>query len=377
MTAADRHRFAGPPSWWPENEPWPPMGRRHGWRRGRARFVRRLAFMFGLMLLLTATGAVSLVSFLASRFGFVSGRHPPPSAPVAAVAIALILIVALVFAMRRVGWPLGDVVAASKRVADGDYGVRVAEQGPPSLRSVARAFNSMTARLQLQDEQRRHLMADIAHELRTPLTVVQGRLEGLLDGVYPRDDARLNEVLEDTRVLARLVEDLRTLANAESGALGLRREPTDLGVLVHDTVTTFAMDAAAKKVTIRVDSHAELPPVDVDPVRIREVLRNLLANALHHSPPDSVISVSVEQQPTHIAVSVRDSGSGITPEALPHIFNRFFKGPSSSGSGLGLTIARNLVVAHGGEIHAESRAGEGTTMTFTLPIQWGAADGRA
>ena len=156
--------------------------------------------------------------------------------------------------MRRVGWPLGDIVAGADRVAGGDYTVRVSEAGPPSLRSVARAFNSMTARLQSQDEQRRHLMADVAHELRTPLTIVQGRLEGLLDGVYPRDDVRLSELLDDTRVLARLVEDLGTLANAESGALGLRKEPTDLAILVrrhrgrlHDRRGCEACDDARRR----------------------------------------------------------------------------------------------------------------------------------
>jgi two-component system OmpR family sensor kinase/two-component system sensor histidine kinase BaeS len=207
----------------------------------------------------------------------------------------------------------------------------------------------MAGRLQAQDEQRRHLMADVAHELRTPLSVVQGRLEGLLDGVYPRDDARIGELLEDTRLLGRLVEDLGTLANAESGALALRKEPTDLTALVHDTAATAAIDAQVKGVMIGVESPKDLPVVDVDPVRIREVLRNLLSNALRHSPPGTAISIAIARQPGRIAVVVRDHGSGISSDVLPHIFNRFFKGEGSHGSGLGLTIARNLVVAHGGE----------------------------
>jgi signal transduction histidine kinase len=330
--------------------------------------VRRIAMIFGIFMLFSVTGAATLVSLLLNRIGLVREPHPASSLPLtAAIAIAL-LVAGLLFVMRRVGWPLGDVVAAADRVASGDYAVRVTEQGPPSLRSVARAFNSMAARLQAQDEQRRHLMADIAHELRTPLTIVRGRLEGLLDGVYPRDDARIGEVLEDTRILGRLVEDLGTLANAESGALGLRKEPTDLATLVHDTATTFAVDAEAKRVAIHVEDRRDLPLVEVDPVRIREVLRNLLSNALRHSPPGSAISVGIVLQQARIAVLVRDSGSGIPADALPHIFNRFFKGERSQGSGLGLTIARNLVVAHGGEIWAESRVGEGTTITFTVPV---------
>jgi two-component system OmpR family sensor kinase/two-component system sensor histidine kinase BaeS len=232
---------------------------------------------------------------------------------------------------------------------------------------MARAFNHMTAQLHTQDQQRRHLMADIAHELRTPLTVVQGQLEGLIDGVYPRDAARLNEVLDHTRLLARLIEDLRTLAHAESGTLGLKKEPTDLTVLIHDAVAAFASDETAKDIVIRVEDRDELPLVDVDPVRIREVLMNLLSNALRHSTSGGSIAVRTEVRNDAIVVSVADTGAGIPPDDLPRIFDRFYKGPRSHGSGLGLTIARNLVVSHGGDISAESRVGEGTTVTFTLP----------
>jgi signal transduction histidine kinase len=367
MMPGPRPRFGGPPPWWPAGEPWPPSGPRRAWRRGRARFVRRVAVIFGVLIFLSATGAMTLLSFLFNRAGMGWGRPRPPLFGMAGFAVMFILIAGFGAVLRRFAWPLGDVVAGADRVANGDYTVRLPEQGPRSLRSVARAFNSMTARLQSQDAQRRHLMADVAHELRTPLTVVQGRLEGLLDGVYPRDDARLGELLNDTRVLARLVEDLGTLANAEAGALGLRKEPTDLAILINDTAASFSLDAEARRVAIRVEPAGELPTVDVDPVRIREVLRNLLSNALRHSPANAVITVAMKQRPGQIAVMVRDTGSGIPADVLPHIFNRFFKGPTSQGSGLGLTIARNLVVAHGGEISAESRVGEGTTITFTVP----------
>jgi two-component system OmpR family sensor kinase/two-component system sensor histidine kinase BaeS len=263
--------------------------------------------------------------------------------------------------------PLTDVVSAAGRVASGDYSVRINEHGPRSLRTVARAFNNMTAQLKAQDEQRRHLMADIAHELRTPLTVMQGQLEGLVDGVYARDDTRLNDVLGQARLLGRLVEDLRTLANAERGTLALKKEPTDLGALVDDAAAAFAVEAAAKHVTIRVADHEELPLVDLDPLRIREVLTNLLSNALRHSADGAAVTINIESRRDTIAVSVRDTGAGIPPDVLPRIFDRFYKGPASTGSGLGLTIARNFVEAHGGQISAESRVGEGTVITFTLP----------
>jgi signal transduction histidine kinase len=269
--------------------------------------------------------------------------------------------------MRRFGTPLGDIVSAADRVASGDYDARVAERGTPFLRRVARAFNGMTEKLEAQDRQRRQLMADIAHELRTPLTIVQGRLEGLVDGVYPRDEAQLTEVLEETRMLARLIDDLRTLANAEAGSLSLRKEPTDLAVLIHDAVGTFASDAAAARIALRVDDRAELPLVDVDPLRVREVLINLLANALRHTAAGGTISVTASTNERMVAVSVSDTGSGIARDDLPRIFDRFYKGATSHGSGLGLAIVRNLIVAHGGEVTAASELGRGTTIRFTLP----------
>jgi len=226
----------------------------------------------------------------------------------------------------------------------------------------------MTSRLQLQEEQRRHLMADIAHELRTPLTVIQGRLEGLIDGVYPRDEARLTQLLDDTRMLARLVDDLRTLANAESGTLTLQKEPTDLGILLQDVVKTFSEESAARHVAVDARAASDLPLVDVDPVRMREVLTNLVSNALHHTPAGGSVSLDAAARGDRLAIDVTDSGAGIAASDLPKIFDRFYKGTGSSGSGLGLTISKNLVEAHGGDIRAESPPGKGTTMTFTIPL---------
>ena len=234
-------------------------------------------------------------------------------------------------------------------------------------RRISAIVAAMAARLEAQDKQRRDLMADIAHELRTPLTVMQGQLEGIVDGVYPRDDARLNDVLGQARLLGRLVEDLRTLANAERGTLALKKEPTDLRALVEDATAAFAAEAAAKHVTIAISAHEELPPIEIDPLRIREVLINLLSNALRHSADGGSVTITIASRGDSLAVGVRDTGAGIPPDILPRIFDRFYKGPASQGSGLGLTIARNFVEAHGGQIATESRVGEGTCITFTLP----------
>jgi signal transduction histidine kinase len=326
--------------------------------------MRRVALGFAVLFTLVVTGAVTLVSRVAAAVG--GAPLAIDLSTVAAIAFAVV-VVGFIAAMRRVGLPFTDVVSAASRVADGDYSVRVAEHGPRAIRSVAQAFNRMTAQLQSQDEQRRNLMADIAHELRTPLTVMQGQLEGLLDGVYARDDQRLTEVLEQARLLARLVEDLRTLAHAERGTLALRREPVDLRSVAEDTAAGFANEAAARSVTIRVADHAELPPIDADPLRLREVLNNLVSNAVRHTAAGGTVTIAFVDQSDRVAVSVSDTGEGIAPDALPRIFERFYKGPHSSGSGLGLTIARNLVIAHGGEIVAESRVGVGTTITVTLP----------
>jgi len=174
-------------------------------------------------------------------------------------------------------------------------------------------------------------------------------------------------VLEETRMLSRLVDDLRTLAHAESGTLMLQKEPTDLAVLLNESVTSFAIDAASGHVTIRVEAAPDLPLVDIDPIRVREVVTNLVSNALRHTPAGGEVCVDAERRGEVVTVNVSDNGAGIAAEDLPKIFDRFYKGRGSRGSGLGLTIARNLVVAHGGEIRAESRAGQGTTISFTLP----------
>jgi two-component system OmpR family sensor kinase/two-component system sensor histidine kinase BaeS len=319
------------------------------------------------VLFLSVIGAATVLSWLVTGRGALGQPFRLP--PIAAAVVVSVFVLGLVrMAMSRVGTPVGDIIDVSNRVADGDYAARLNENGPRPVRTVARAFNSMTTRLQAQDAQRRHLMADIAHELRNPLAVLQGRLEGMLDGVYPRDEAQIAAVLEETRMLARLVDDLRTLAHAESGMLTLQKESTDLSILIHEAVASFSMESAAGQVSISATAAPDLPLVEIDPLRIREVLTNLLSNALRHTPPGGTVSVTAVRRDDAIDVSVSDSGSGIAAEEVPKIFDRFYKGRSSRGSGLGLTIARNLVVAHGGGIRAESSAGRGTTVVFTLPV---------
>ena len=363
------------PPWWPEDQPWPPQGPPWTWRRKGHRFLWRVGVLF-LVLALLASAFFGFVGWLAAnRFGGppFDGPHRGPFFPFGFLLFVLLAIgvVAAARSLRRMTVPVAGVMEAAGRLAQGDYAFRVREWGPPEVRSLSRAFNAMAERLQAHEQQRRELLADVTHELRTPLSVIQGNLEGLLDGVYPRDDAHLAPILEETRVLATLVDDLRTLALAETGTLELHREPTDLGPLIEETLSAYQPQAEAGGVTLDARIDDDLPLVDVDPTRIHQVLSNLLGNALTHTGPGDQVQVAAAMDPTghggRIVVSVADTGSGIAAEDLPHIFDRFYRSADSPGSGLGLAIAKNLVTLHGGEIRAESAPGAGTTMYITLP----------
>lgn len=223
------------------------------------------------------------------------------------------------------------------------------------------------------DRQRRQLTADIAHELRTPLTIVKGRLEGIQDGVYQPTPTQIGQLLDETALLERLIDDLRILALAEAGQLPLYLEPVDPGELLHDCAALFAAQAAEHGIALRIDVAANLPHVDVDAQRMQQVLSNVVANALRHTPADGEVRFSASRSvPTAIFLVIADTGSGIPPEDLPHVFDRFYRADRSrtrtgGGSGLGLAIARQIVLAHGGQIDATSTPGRGTTITITLP----------
>jgi signal transduction histidine kinase len=335
-------------------------------RRIRTRFFRRVA-LAGLVAVALALSAIFAAAWMtAYRFGFTGAAA---AIPILMVLFAAGMILTVMFgAMRRFASPLSAVMDAADRVAEGDYGVRVQECGPPPMRALAHSFNTMTERLQNADRLRRDLMADVAHELRTPLSVLQGRLEGLLDGVYPRDDRQISQLLEETQVLHRLIEDLRTLALSDAGALQLQMESTDIVGLVHDAVRSMNAEATRKSVALKVTTSTETAVLDLDPVRIREVLTNLLANAVRHARTGQTVTVSIRSTNDGVRVSVTDTGEGMPSEELGRIFDRFYKGSTSRGSGLGLTIAKGIITAHGGEIRASSELGKGTTVEFTLPV---------
>jgi signal transduction histidine kinase len=381
---------------WDGSHGWPPHG--PGDWANRRRFFRRLTAIAFVVVALGLWGLFMLLWSTAARLGVVDASGPGIPFFLVAAWFAGFALITFFRVGRGISRPLRAVMDAADRVAGGDYTARVGVHGPPPVRALAHAFNTMTERLEKHDQQRRDLMADVAHELRTPLTVIQGRVEGLLDGVYPRDDAGLEIVLGETRVLSRLIDDLRTLALSEAGALKLETETTDIAALARDVAAALSGEAAAKQITIQVrdDDH---PAIAVDPVRIREVLTNLVSNALRHSTVGGTVTIAIApstrsgqapsagsgqapsagsgQAPSAgsgqasgangVAVSVADTGAGMTPEEAQRAFARFYKSAGSGGSGLGLAIARGIVLAHGGSIDIASEPGRGTTITFTLP----------
>lgn len=358
----------GRPGWWPEDEAWPPTAE-FPWRKVRRRFLVRFAAGVTLIFVLVVVGPIVLVGQLLSATGL-----PSPGSGILAVVIVLLLIAAMsgtARGARRFALPFGDLIEATGKVEAGDYTTRVIvpNGGMREMRWLAEAFNSMAARLETDEGQRRSLLADVSHELRTPLAVLRGELEAMIDGVHPVDEAHLSAAVDQIGMLTKLVEDLRTLALAEAGALALRKEPTDLTILTREAAAAFDGLASTAGVRIEVRVPPDLPLLDLDPTRIREVVVNLVANALRYAPSRSVVSIVAEVRPQVVRISVTDAGPGIAPEVLPHLFERFSRSEELRGSGLGLAIARRIVESHGGTIAAERPAAGGTTIAFELPTR--------
>lgn len=274
--------------------------------------------------------------------------------------------------MRRVATPLADVIGAAQLVAAGDLTTRVAVRGPGDLRGLSESFNHMADALERSDHARRALLADVAHELRTPLTVIRGRLEGIVDGIYAADEAHVAPVLEETYVLERLVEDLRQLTLAEARQLPFERKPVDLGEMATRAADLFSAEAAEGGLSLTVQVASSLPSVMADPQRVSQVIGNLLSNALRYTGAGGQVKVEVEPVARAVRVMVADTGEGIAPQDLPHVFERFYRGEksrarASGGAGLGLAIARAWVQAMGGEIGVNSTLGRGSSFWFILP----------
>jgi signal transduction histidine kinase len=353
------------PPWWPESEPFPPRGP-GPWSGARRHFLRRVGLIVFALFAITFMASALAVAAISGVLGLGEHRGLVPTAAI----LSLLLLLAILAAgrtARRMAGPIGEVMEAADRVAAGDYRVRIEGRGTPEMRRLARSFNAMTERLGASEDHRKDLLADVAHELRTPLSVIRGNAEGMLDGLYPPDRAHLEPIIEETKVMSRLLDDLQTLSTAEAGALRLHRSRVDPGHLVDDVAAAFRSQADEAGVRVEARIAARLPEIDVDPVRIGEVLANLVSNALRHTPPDGSVVIAAEPSPDGVSFIVTDTGVGIPPDALPHVFDRFVKAKDSEGAGLGLAIAKALVESHGGRIIAESQLGVGTRVRVDLP----------
>jgi two-component system OmpR family sensor kinase/two-component system sensor histidine kinase BaeS len=271
---------------------------------------------------------------------------------------------------RTIAAPLGNLAKAARDFAAHRWERRAPVQGASEIAEVAVAFNTMADELQQAEALRRNLMADIAHELRTPLTVMQGSLRALLDGVYPLQLSEIASIYDETRLLSRLVADLRELALAESGQLALNVQPVEVTPVLQTVADQFTAAADIQHTQIALMNGSALPRVRADPDRLNQVLHNLLTNALRHTSGGTV-TVSSESLDERVKISVRDTGEGIAPEDLTHVFDRFYRADdsrsrSTGGVGLGLAIAKAWVEAMGGTIGVNSQPGQGSTFWFTL-----------
>jgi two-component system OmpR family sensor kinase len=297
-----------------------------------------------------------------------------------ALAVVLIVVVAALLS-RRLNAPLRRLANAARAVAAGDLNQQVDTGGSIEVAQVGQAFNEMTASLKEAETLRQNMVADVAHELRNPLSVLQGNLWAILNDAYPLEKAEISHLYDETRLLSRLVEDLRELALADAGQLDLSLQPTDVAQTIHQTVDTLALVAEAQEVSLSAKLPDDLVPVRADPDRVAQVLRNLLLNALRHTPPSGSVTVSAAAKLEALEITIADTGEGITPEDLSHVFERFWRadpGRTRSGvgaeerlagsTGLGLAVAQSLVEAQDGHIWVESTPGEGTVFRFTLPL---------
>ncbi|MBK8782901.1 MAG: HAMP domain-containing protein [Anaerolineales bacterium] len=295
------------------------------------------------------------------------------SLAIAATASVIAALLVSLFISRRIVAPVQTLNTASQHIADGQYNKRVEITGEDELAQLATSFNQMASQLEQVENKRRQLIGDVTHELRTPLTSIKGYMEGLVDGVLPATPETYDQIHNEASRLARLVDDLQELSRVEANAFSLDIHPTDLSSLVGTILKRLSPQATVKRITLRSNLPANLQHVLADEDRITQVLTNLVANALQYTPEDGSVTISAIQKDDEVIVSVKDSGIGIPPEHLKNLFTRFYRVDKSrsrnagGGSGIGLTIARHLVEAHGGRIWVESEGeGKGSTFSFSL-----------
>lgn len=291
----------------------------------------------------------------------------------AVMASVLVAVLVSLFLSRRIVAPVRALTDASQQIAAGHYDERAQVSGTDEIAQLAIRFNQMAAQLEQVEAMRRQLIGDVTHELRTPLTSIKGYMEGLVDGVLPSTPETFDQIRREADRLSLLVDDLQELSRVEAGAYSLDIRPVAIPALVETTLKRLSPQAAAKRIQLQSALPADLPPVEADEDRITQVLVNLVGNAIQYTPDGGEVTISAARNKNEVHVSVKDSGIGIPPEHLANLFTRFYRVDKSrsrsagGGSGIGLTIAKHLVEAHGGRIWAESEGeGQGSTFTFSL-----------
>ncbi len=289
-------------------------------------------------------------------------------------AVAVLGIVVGVIISRTLTAPLNKLAQAAKAIGSQDLSRRVEVKGSDEIKAVAKAFNEMAAELENAETLRSNLLNDVAHELRTPLSVIQGNLRAILDDVYELDKSEVARIYDQTLQLNRIVDDLRELAQAEAKQLPLNLEELDVVPWVQEAAAAFRPIAKEKGVNLWVEILGEHPHIQADEDRLTQSLLNLLYNALQHTQSGDTITIQVEECQDMFCLRVQDTGEGIAPEYLPHVFDRFYRADrarsrDTGGSGLGLAIVRAIIEAHGGEITVTSEGiGKGSTFTIQLPL---------
>jgi signal transduction histidine kinase len=291
---------------------------------------------------------------------------------IVALAVGSLSVLLGLIISRILAAPLSNLAQAARALAARDWKRRVRVEGTDELAEVGRAFNNMASELERTEIVRRNLAADIAHELRTPLTVMQGNLQAMLDEVYPLERSEIATLYDETRFLTRLVDDLRELSLADAGQLPLKMQDLDVALILRSVAAQFAQAAQVQNVLLDVKIGAALPPVHADADRLAQVLRNLLANALHHTAGGGRIQIMAVPN-AQLCISVNDTGKGIAADDLPHVFERFYRGEKArtrtqGSTGLGLAICKAWVEAMGGVIGVESTVGLGSRFWFSLPL---------
>jgi two-component system sensor histidine kinase BaeS len=293
----------------------------------------------------------------------------------AALTAVIVAVVLSLYLSRSVTAPVSAMSLAAQRVAEGHYDERVQVRGEDELAKLAIHFNQMAEKLNQIEAMRRRLIGDVSHELRTPLTAIKGSMEGLIDGVLPATPETYGQIHAEADRLNRLVDDLQELSRVEAHAYQLDLRPLDVAWLMQIVIKRLASQAELKRISLTAELSPDLPRLLGDEDRVVQVLTNLVANALQYTPENGKVTIAAKRVNNEVQFSVWDTGIGIQPEHLPHIFDRFYRVDKSrsrrtgGGSGIGLTIARALIEAHGGRLWAESAGeGQGSAFYFTLPI---------